>query len=200
MYKEKYIKYKTKYTALKKQLGGYVINYKNEEFNIIEQTPYDKSFQYEIIINKQPMLDDDNIKLKLIISYKQNAIRICLENRIGGSFHWIIILSDNSIINLNKDDKSTEFVNQIKLFISWINNKERQIKLYTTINNYLEIFYTLYMEQKFQIVRNISEHVELLHSVKTKITELITTTNDMNKEAFNIYNDLLLNQYYKNYH
>ena len=177
-----------------------MINYKNEEFNIIEQTPYDKSFQYEIIINKQPMLDDDNIKLKLIISYKQNAIRICLENSIGGSFHWIIILSDNSIINLNKDDKSTEFVNQIKLFISWINNKERQIKLYTTINNYLEIFYTLYMEQKFQIVRNISEHVELLHSVKTKITELITTTNDMNKEAFNIYNDLLLNQYYKNYH
>lgn len=37
MYKEKYIKYKTKYTALKKQLGGVVINY-NDETDLLKLT------------------------------------------------------------------------------------------------------------------------------------------------------------------
>ena len=132
MYKEKYIKYKTKYTALKKQLGGDVINYKGDIINII--------YNFEIIINREAIRDGyedmyDNTNLKLIISYKPNSIRICLGNTVRGNPLWDIILSDNSFITLNKNLKSTEIVNQIKFFIAWINSQRRQVQLYNTINN-----------------------------------------------------------------
>ena len=181
MYKEKYIKYKTKYTALKKQLGGDVINYKGDIINII--------YNFEIIINREAIRDGyedmyDNTNLKLIISYKPNSIRICLGNTVRGNPLWDIILSDNSFITLNKNLKSTEIVNQIKFFIAWINSQRRQVQLYNTINNYLEIFESLYTQRTFNIVTNIDKHVELLNSVKTKITELIKETNGKNDETF----------------
>ena len=76
MYKEKYLKYKAKYTALKNQLGGFLLLYDTkDEINKTENKTYnDINFKitynpYEIVIENYST--DDNISVQLLFSKKQ---------------------------------------------------------------------------------------------------------------------------------
>lgn len=82
---------------------------------------------------------------------------------------------------------SAKLVNKIEGFIAWIDNKETQLQLYNIIDKYLENFLDSNMQKKLIDVKEFDKHVELLTSVKTKITELITTINDKNDETFKAY-------------
>ena len=179
MYKEKYIKYKIKYTALKNQLGGGVIIYTNK--TDLENLKNGD----QIKINTD--IGVNNFNLTLIIHYNLDNFIISLDNITRNRNDWTVVLSNNHNIDLDMNDKSTELVNNIKFHIAWIDKKETQLQLYNIIDNYLEKFLDSNMQEKLSDVKEIAKHVQLLTSVKTKITELIITIKQKDDETFNAY-------------
>jgi hypothetical protein len=188
MFKEKYIKYKTKYTALKKQLGGTIIeepiNYKDENFNLIkiylEEPEPGTNYLNKITLKKIAKDSDGDLNLTLIIKYNPD-LNISIENLWSSYFdgrYWLVNL-------LYK-----ETIENLQLHIAAINNRENQINVYNTIIKYLEIFLDKYDEKAFQDLEKITDIkmlLEKLKTVKENITELIIRITNLSEDEFEKY-------------
>ena len=200
MYKEKYIKYKTKYLDLKKQLGG-----APQQFYLTDkETPYHQKIVHNG--NNFTITKDSDYPTNLIDITKDNYIyrdyelKLKIEYKPSDMKFYIKITGGYGVDQSLMDENSIDTLNT--RLISKINGKQNKLKFCNTLKELLEIILQRMKDrlQKFieeqgffeimalriqQIIKihegntsdyytKINELITILESLTSNITQLIT--------------------------
>jgi hypothetical protein len=187
MYKEKYIKYKTKYTALKNQLGGTEfsflkqgvtvpyyekINYVKKKFSEFEETFYIIYYsQNEIKLVRILFKKDD--KANVYYEVEVPSLHLSYENQQFIIKLFIPTISDPMkywVRNLTSIDDIKSLYDNIIIQLDFLN----QINTCKEILKYLELIKLIMLNRQDNETNHVKKLITLLDSFMEKFTMLVS--------------------------